>query len=140
MFAQRTVFGQQIYAIGANPVAARLSGIPVEPPPHARLHPERRHGGTGLAGLSGAGQFGRRDIGEDLTLPTIAAVLIGGTSLFGGSAPFGHVVWRYDSDLGHQRHEPVGVQRNWQPFVTGAIVLFAVLIDILTRAHTEGRR
>jgi ribose transport system permease protein len=30
LFAQRTVWGQQIYAIGANPVAARLSGIPVE--------------------------------------------------------------------------------------------------------------
>ena len=30
LFAQRTIWGQQIYAIGANPVAARLSGIPVE--------------------------------------------------------------------------------------------------------------
>ena len=30
LFAQRTVWGQQIYAIGANPVAARLSGVPVE--------------------------------------------------------------------------------------------------------------
>ena len=29
-FAQRTVWGQQIYALGANPVAARLSGVPVE--------------------------------------------------------------------------------------------------------------
>src|SRR5262249_41762842 len=29
LFAQRTIWGQEIYAIGANPVAARLSGIPV---------------------------------------------------------------------------------------------------------------
>jgi len=29
-FAQRTVWGQQVYAVGANPVAARLSGVPVE--------------------------------------------------------------------------------------------------------------
>jgi ribose transport system permease protein len=84
LFAQRTIWGQEIYAIGANPVAARLSGIPVA----RRLLLVYAVSGT-MAGLASIIFLSRlnsaeADIGESLTLPAIAAVLIGGTSLFGG--------------------------------------------------------
>ena len=84
-FAQRTVWGQQIYAIGANPVSARLSGVPVE----RRLVLVYAVSGA-MAGLASLIILARinsaqGDIGEELTLPAIAAVLVGGTSLFGGS-------------------------------------------------------
>ena len=89
LFAQRTIWGQQIYAIGANPVAARLSGIPVE----RRLVLVYVVSGA-MAGLASLIFLARvnsaeADIGEHFTLPAIAAVVIGGTSLFGG---FGTIV------------------------------------------------
>ena len=60
LFAQRTIWGQQIYAIGANPVAARLSGVPVERRLVLVYAAERRDGGARLADHSGAHQFGAR--------------------------------------------------------------------------------
>ena len=83
-FAQRTIWGQEIYAIGANPVAARLSGIPVA----RRLLLVYAVSGT-MAGLASIiflrGSIRPRPTSANrLTLPAIAAVLIGGTSLFGG--------------------------------------------------------
>ena len=53
------------------------------------------------------------DIGEPLTLPAIAAVLIGGTSLFGGvGSLLGHAGRRADADAGRERHEPAGRRRE----------------------------
>jgi ribose transport system permease protein len=84
LFAQRTIWDQKVYAIGANPVAARLSGIPLA----RRLLLD--YAGSGImAGLASIIFLSRlnsaeADIGESLTLPAIAAALIGGTSLFGG--------------------------------------------------------
>ena len=84
IFAQRTTWGQEIYAIGANPVAARLSGIPVS----RRLILVYVMSGL-MAGLASIIFLARlnsaeADIGESLTLPAIAAVLIGGTAFGGG--------------------------------------------------------
>ena len=84
LFAQKTTFGQQTYAIGANPEAALLSGVPVR----ARLILVYTVSGA-MAGLAALVFLARinsaeGDIGETLTLPAITAVLIGGTSLFGG--------------------------------------------------------
>ncbi|MGB8624257.1 MAG: ABC transporter permease, partial [Paracoccaceae bacterium] len=68
-FATRTVWGQQIYAIGANPVAARLSGVPV----NARLVLCYAVSG-GMAGLASIIFLARLnsaagDIGQSLLLP-----------------------------------------------------------------------
>ncbi|HEY0909656.1 MAG TPA: ABC transporter permease, partial [Bradyrhizobium sp.] len=73
IFAQRTIWGQEIYAIGANPVAARLSGIPVA----RRLLLVYVVSGA-MAGLASIIFLARlnsaeADIGESLTLPAIAA-------------------------------------------------------------------
>jgi len=72
-FAQRTTYGQEIYAIGANPMAARLSGIPLE----RRLLLVYTLSGA-MAGLAALVFLARLnsaegDIGESLTLPAIAA-------------------------------------------------------------------
>lgn len=140
VLARQFVFGQEIYAIGANAVAARLSGIPVR----RRLMAVYALSG-GMAGLAAIVYLARVNsaepgVGEPLLLPTIAAVLIGGTSLFGGvGSLFGTMVGAIILTLVINGMNLLSVDANWQPFVTGAIVLVAVLIDILTR-RTEGRR
>ena len=58
-FAQRTIWGQQVYAIGANPEAARLSGMPVERRLVLVYTRQRRDGGARLADRSCAPQLRR---------------------------------------------------------------------------------
>jgi ribose transport system permease protein len=137
-FAQRTVWGQEIYAIGANPVAARLSGIPVA----RRLLLVYAVSGT-MAGLASIIFLSRlnsaeADIGESLTLPAIAAVLIGGTSLFGGvGTVFGTFIGALILTLVLNGMNLLAVSANWQPLVTGVIVILAVWLDMKTRRRAQ---
>ncbi|WP_315754946.1 MULTISPECIES: ABC transporter permease [unclassified Bradyrhizobium] len=137
-FAQRTTWGQEIYAIGANPVAARLSGIPVA----RRLLLVYTVSGT-MAGLASIIFLSRlnsaeADIGESLTLPAIAAVLIGGTSLFGGvGTVFGTFVGALILTLVLNGMNLLAISANWQPLVTGIIVIIAVWLDMKTRRPTQ---
>ena len=134
ILAQRTTWGQEIYAIGANPVAARLSGIPVS----ARLLLVYTMSGT-MAGLASIIFLARlnsaeADIGESLTLPAIASVLIGGTSLFGGvGTVFGTFIGALILTLVLNGMNLLQISASWQPLVTGAIVILAVWVDRMTR-------
>ena len=138
LFAQRTIWGQQIYAIGANPVAARLSGVPVE----RRLVLVYAMSGA-MAGLASLIILARinsaqGDIGEDLTLPAVAAVLVGGTSLFGGSGTVaGTLIGALILTLVLNGMNLLQINSSWQPLVTGVIVLLAVWIDTRTRRIGE---
>ncbi len=133
-FAQRTVWGQQIYAIGANPVAARLTGIPVD----RRLILVYAFSGA-MAGVASIVFLARLnsaegDIGETMTLPAIAAVLIGGASLFGGiGSVFGTFIGALILTLVLNGMNLLAVNASWQPLVTGAIVIFAVWLDMYGR-------
>jgi ribose transport system permease protein len=76
------------------------------------------------------------DIGESLTLPAIAAVLIGGTSLFGGvGTVFGTFIGALILTLVLNGMNLLSVNTNWQPFITGVIVIVAVWLDMATRRH-----
>jgi len=78
------------------------------------------------------------DIGEPLTLPAIAAVLIGGTSLFGGvGSLLGTLVGALTLTLVVNGMNLLAVDASWQPLVTGVIVLLAVWIDVVTRQRAE---
>jgi ribose transport system permease protein len=137
-FAQRTIWGQQIYAIGANPVAARLSGVPVE----RRLVLVYTVSGA-MAGLASLIILARinsaqGDIGEELTLPAIAAVLVGGTSLFGGSGTVaGTLIGALLLTLVLNGMNLLQINSSWQPLATGLIILLAVWIDTRTRRIGE---
>lgn len=85
---RRTSFGFAVYAVGANERAAALTGIPV---PLVRI---LLYGLSGLfAGLTGLCVIGYTgtsfiSVGDQYVLPTIIAVVIGGTSLAGGSGGY----------------------------------------------------
>jgi ribose transport system permease protein len=140
LFAGRTIYGQQVYAIGSNPVAARFSGVPVK----SRLVLVYTLSGL-MAGLGSLVFLARLnsaegDIGEPLTLPAIAAVLIGGTSLFGGiGTPYGTLIGALLLTLVLNGLNLLNIDANWQPFVTGAIIIVAVLVDSLSRRRQEAR-
>ena len=139
-FARYTVFGQEIYAIGANPEAARLSGVPVR----SRLMLVYVLSGA-MAGIAALVYLARlnsaeADLGEPLTLPAIAAVLIGGTSLFGGvGSIFGTLVGAVILTLVLNGMNLLTIDANWQPLMTGVIILLSVWIDMITRQRAEGR-
>lgn len=84
MWLQRTAFGRKVYATGGNAEAARFSGIAVN---RVRIIALTLSGMTaGMAGMvfSARAHAARPVIGEGMELDVIAAVILGGTSLFGG--------------------------------------------------------
>lgn len=133
LMAQRTIWGQQIYAIGANPSAAYLSGVPVG---RRQLSVYVLSGVIGglaslvyLARLNSA----EAEMGEALTLQAIAAVLIGGTSLFGGKGSLaGTLMGTILLALIINAMNMAGVNAGWQPLITGVIVISSVLIDAMS--------
>lgn len=84
VFLGTTRFGRFVYAFGANPEAARLSGVPtrrVEFLAYVVAGTSAAAGGILLAGFVGSGSLGA---GQDLLLQSVAAVVIGGTTFDGG--------------------------------------------------------
>lgn len=129
-----TNFGRQVYAVGGNEHAARLSGIPVE---HVRIAVFAVNGLlVGLAAVLFAGriQSGSPLIGQGIELEVIAAVLLGGTSFLGGqSSLVGTTLGVLFIAVLQNALNLVGVQALWRGVVTGAVLILAVWIDRLRR-------
>lgn len=140
IFTRYTTFGHEVYAIGSNAEAARLSGIPVR----SRLILLYTLSGA-MAGLAGVVYLARLNsaeagIGDPLLLPAIAAVLIGGTSLFGGSGGLlGTLIGAVILTLVLNGMNLLTINTNWQPLVTGVIILLAALVDSISRKRAEER-
>ena len=126
----RTPFGVGVYAIGGNPVAARLSGMPVR----RRLVIVYALSGlmASFAGLIVIARTNAADVslGEEQLLPAIAAVCLGGTSLFGGvGGVAGTAVGALILALVLNGMNLLGVKTFWQAGVLGLIILLSVLAD-----------
>ncbi|TSD59533.1 ABC transporter permease [Variovorax sp. KBS0712] len=130
----RTTRGQEIYLMGSSAEVARLSGVPVR----KRLFLVYTVSGlmAGLAALVFLARLNSAegDIGEGLTLPAIAAVLLGGASLFGGAGTLaGTAVGALILTLVLNGMNLLAVNANWQPLVTGVVLLLAVVADVIGR-------
>ncbi|MDA1247822.1 MAG: ABC transporter permease [Planctomycetota bacterium] len=128
----RTSFGRYVYAVGGNPEAARLSGVPV----FAVLISVYALCGAmaGLAGVIDASRFeGGRPIAGDLyELKVIAAVVVGGTSLAGGEGRiFGTLIGAMIIAVIENGLNMAGVASYEQKIVFGLLILVAVLLDRL---------
>jgi ribose transport system permease protein len=126
----RSRFGRYSYAIGGNPTAARLSGVRLGFIETAAFALSAL--GAGIAGVIAASQIGQgsTDVGADLTLQAIAAVVVGGTSIAGGSG----AVWRSVCGvllLGMIANGIVlyGLNPLWGDIITGAVILVAVALQ-----------
>lgn len=79
-----TVFGRQLYAVGASREAARLSGVPVRRVLLSTYMLSSVFAAVGGIAMVGYSQQVFLNLANDLTLPSIAAVIIGGTLVAGG--------------------------------------------------------
>lgn len=136
----RTKFGLYTYAVGSNEMSARRVGINVD------MHLVKIYALSGsLAGLAGIlslAQYSTTAIaGQSQTnLNVIAAVVIGGTSLFGGvGTMFGTVVGLFIPAVLQNGFVIIGVQPFWQQVAVGAVLVAAVFVDQRRRiAATRG--
>jgi fructose transport system permease protein len=126
----RTAFGRHVYAIGDDPNAARLAGIQVN---RTLIYVYALAGLLcGIAAWVLIGRVGAvSPLGnQTANLDAITAVVIGGTSLFGGRGSivgtlFGAlIVGVFDSGLAL-----AGVDPLWRQLTTGALIIIAVSID-----------
>jgi ribose transport system permease protein len=136
-----TRFGRYTYAVGSNEESARRVGVRVD------AHLIKIYGISGLlAGLAGIlslAQFGTTAIaGQSQTnLNVIAAVVIGGTSLFGGYGTiFGTVVGLFIPAVLQNGFVIVGIQPFWQQVAVGAVLILAVYVDQVRRASAARGR
>jgi ribose transport system permease protein len=136
----QTKFGQYTYAIGGNRQAAIRAGIDVQ-------------GVTvwlyilaalcaGLGGVLYAGRFsaGAAQAGEPLLLDSIAAVVIGGASLFGGSGTLvGTLIGALIVAVIQYGLVFMNVEPFWQFIAVGVVIIISVLVDQSQRRIGGGR-
>ncbi len=125
-----TGFGRQIYAVGNNPEGARKAGLSVEWI-QARCY-IICSGCAAVAGYIWIAQIGRLDagFGQGKEFDVIAAAVLGGVSLFGGSgAAIGAVIGALLIQTVTTGLSFTGVNLYAQPIVQGIIIFFAVFVD-----------
>jgi ribose transport system permease protein len=127
---RRTRFGRYIYAVGGNERAARLSGLDVD-----KVKRRVYLLGGALAAVAGLLATARQNaadpkIGDGYELESIAAVVIGGTSLSGGRGSIlGTVLGCLIIGVLKNGLVLLGVSPDWQLVVKGLVILVAVAID-----------
>ena len=137
----KTVWGRHLYAIGGNAEAARRAGIPVEKVKISAFvicSGMAAMGGLFLADFSGGATTG---LGQgDILLFSVAAAVIGGTSLFGGrgkprDAIIGALVIATIPNGVHLHELP----ENVNEVITGGVLLLAASVDAVSRRRAKSR-
>ncbi|MGC0419847.1 ABC transporter permease subunit [Embleya sp. AB8] len=129
-----TRFGRRTYAVGSNAEAARRAGISVD----RHMIKVYALSGTlaGLAGVLSLARFTTTTIGGHTndSLGAIAAVVLGGTSLFGGVGTIvGTLIGVFIPAILQNGFVILGVQPFWQSVAVGAVLIAAVYADQLRR-------
>ncbi|BCB91151.1 ABC transporter permease [Phytohabitans suffuscus] len=135
-----TRYGRRTYAIGSNAEAARRAGVSVD----RHLVSVYTMAGllAGLAGIMSYAQFGSTTLSGHATdnLAVIAAVVIGGTSLFGGvGTMFGTLVGTMIPAVLANGLVIVGLNSFWRDFAVGVVLVAAVYLDQLRRRARTAR-
>ncbi len=134
VFLARTKLGFNAYAIGGSNEVSRLAGVPVN-----RYYLIYYTVGGLFAAVSAVIQAARLNFttsswGNGMELDAIAAVIIGGTSLSGGTGGVGRtvigvlIVTTLNTGLSH-----LGVSSSWQRIAIGVVIVFAVWLDFAQR-------
>jgi ribose transport system permease protein len=138
LILSKTVYGRSLYAVGGNIEAARLAGLRVDAlkiSTYALVGVLSVLGGMIIASRISIGQA---DIGGAMALDAIAIVIIGGTSLFGGSGS----VWRTAVGLLllavlTNLFDALALDSNFQLLIKGTIVVAAAALDAISRRRLD---
>ena len=130
----RSVYGRQLYAVGGNERAARLTGLDVD-----RLKISVYVISSVLAGLAGivevsylSSGISNQGLGKELSV--IAAAVIGGTNLNGGEGTvIGIFVGAVILEVLRNGLVLLGTDAYWQGVFVGSVIVFAVFIDQLRK-------
>jgi len=129
---KKTRLGRYIYAVGGNEVAAKLSGVNVR---RVKLLVYTIAGGlSAVGGLIVTSRLNSATpiAGEGFELDSIAAVVIGGTSLSGGrGSVLGTVLGALIIGVLNSGLVIMGVDPFWQTVIKGFVILLAVVVDRL---------
>jgi rhamnose transport system permease protein len=135
--------GRELYAIGSNPEAARLAGIPVG----RRVFTAFAASGAiaGVAGVLWAAQYQTIDstAGTGYELQVIAAVVVGGVAIFGGSGSVvGAAIGALLLNTINSALYVLGISPFWDQAIAGFLLLVAIILDraISVRLATALRR
>ncbi|HVW48032.1 MAG TPA: ABC transporter permease [Solirubrobacterales bacterium] len=137
---RKTRFGAMVRATGSNHQAAEFSGIPTR---RIRLYALMLVGGlAGLAGVLSLAYFQGADptIGAGYELQVIAAAIIGGTAVSGGTGTVpGALIGALIVAVINSGLIFFSINSNWTNFVTGAVIVIAVGSDALIRRRRAAR-
>ena len=130
----KTLLGRYDFAIGSNEEATRLSGVNVKK--WLTIIYMVAGAFCGVAGMLMSSRLGSAQpaLGQGYELEAIAAVVIGGTSLSGGSGTIlGTVIGAFIMSVLTSGLKIMAVPQEWQTVVIGGVVILAVYIDILRK-------
>ena len=135
---RKTVFGRYIFAIGGNELATRFSGVRVS------LHKTFIYGVAGLFfGAAGLMQFSRLTQGDPsgangLELDIIAAVVIGGASLSGGTGSvLGSMIGALIMAVLRNGSSQMGWPTYMQEIIIGSVIILAIALDKYRQRKTN---
>ncbi|WP_341962855.1 ABC transporter permease [Pseudomonas sp. RC10] len=126
----RTRFGTRLYALGSNPTAARFAGLHT-----LRLTVMTYALCAVLAGITGMLLVGYSNgatlrMGDPYLLPSVAAVVIGGSSISGGRGSFvGTLAGALLLTILDMIISSLGFSQGWRTVISGAIILLAILLQ-----------
>ncbi|QYJ03025.1 ABC transporter permease [Nocardioides panacisoli] len=132
--------GRELYAIGSDPAAARLYGLPVT----RRVLTAFVICGAlaGLAGVFYAARYGTvsSGAGRNMELEAVAAAVIGGVAIFGGSGTvWGAAIGAFLLVTIDRVLPLLGISSFWQRAVVGALIIAAVALDRILQKRRERR-
>lgn len=134
----KTRFGYRILAIGSNPEAARLAGIPTK---KIKIQVCALMGGvSGVGGVLFLGFRGAVDpsTGGQMLLPVVAAAIIGGTPLSGGAGTvWGSLFGALIVGVIGVGVVFIGINAVWGTLVTGLVIIFAIGVDQIVRVRKK---
>ncbi|MDR1510957.1 MAG: ABC transporter permease [Synergistaceae bacterium] len=129
---KNTAFGRHIYAIGGNAIAANIVGVRIN---RVKIMTYAISGV--LASIAGTLMVCRLassqvNIGENWVMPSITAVILGGTSMSGGSGGVGGtIIGGLMMGVISTSIVLLGISSYWETIVTGSVVIIAVAIDAI---------
>lgn len=137
-FTNHTRTGRRIYAVGSNPESATISGIKTKR--IVWLVYVIMGGLSGFCGVLWVAKFAsaQGDTASGYEMNVIAACVLGGVSITGGSGKVGGVL------LGtillgtlNNALPMINMSVFWQNFIQGAIILFAIIVNILVKRNVD---